>query len=90
MTNNQVVEAFYNKKRAKTKNLTSIGNKLISYNTTIAERIVINGITLIVKNITRYSNSTSKHQALVDKYNCITKNTVPRNTANLLNYISNK
>lgn len=89
MNNLDVINAFYDKKLGKNKNLTSTGNKLISYNTTIAERIYVDNITLIIKNITKYSSTTSKHQSLINKYNCVTKNSVPRNIANLKLYIDN-
>lgn len=88
MTNKQVADAFYDKKCCHSINMTSLGNKLLSFNTTIAERITIKGKTVIIKNITRYSRSTSKHQYLVDKYDCVTVNNVPRNTSNLSKYIN--
>lgn len=88
MTNKQVAEAFYDKKCCQGTNMTSLGNKLLSFSTTIAERTTIKGKTVIIKNITRYSNSTSKHQYLVDKYDYVTVNNVPINTANLSKYIN--
>lgn len=86
MKNSDVVAAFYEGKCAKTKNLESIGNKLISYNTTIAERIKVKGKIVIIKNTTRYSTSTSKHQGYITKYDYIAFD-VPRSTVNLIKYI---
>lgn len=86
-SNNDIVDDFYSKKLSNNRNLTSTGNKLISYNTTIAERIVINDVEHIIKNITKYSSSTFKHQRLVNKYDYITTKDVPKNTANLKKYI---
>ena len=89
-SNFDVAKAFYQKKRLSNKNLTSTGNKLISFSTTIAERICVDAdIVLIVKNVTKYSITTSKHQAYIHKYNCVTKDNVPKNTANLRKYINN-
>lgn len=88
-SNSDVVKSFYSKKLCKNKNLISIGNKIISYNTIIAERIVVDNITLIIKNVTKYSRSTAKHQGLINKYNCVTTNNVPINTTNLKKYIDN-
>lgn len=89
MTNKQVVEAFYDKKkRCESLNVTSLGNKLLSFSTTIAERTTIKGKTVIIKNITKYSPTTSKHQYLVDKYDYVTFSNVPIGTANLSKYIN--
>ena len=90
MSNKDIVKAFYEHKTAKSNNLTSIGNKLISYNTCIAERITVEGIVLIIKNVTKYSSSTAKHQSYINKYNCVTTDKVPINTANLKKYIDNE
>lgn len=86
MNNKDVVDAFYNKKCAKTKNLQSIGNTLVSYNTTIAQRINLDDINVVIKNTTRYSQSTSKHQSLITKYNFVAEK-VPVGVTNLRKYI---
>lgn len=57
MKNKEVVEAFLSGDVATGSNLRSTGYKLFSYRTCIAEWY--DGYLLI--NITRYSNTTSKH-----------------------------
>lgn len=59
MKNIHVIEAFLEKKTANGSNLYSDGNKLINYNTTLAQWH--DNYHLIVNN-TRYSASTSKNQ----------------------------
>lgn len=86
MRNEDVVKAFYERKCAKTKNLESTGDRLISFNTTIAERTTVLNELKIIKNITRYSVTTSKHQHYVNKFDYIADK-VPTNTANLIKYI---
>lgn len=82
MRNAEVCDLFLHNKRGKTRNLESTGEKLISYCTTIAQRI--DG--QIVFNKTRYSNSTSKHQHYLRRYDIVVDN-VPMNTANLHKFI---
>lgn len=86
MTNADVVKAFYQGKQASTKSeylwTNANGSKLFSYLTCIAQKI--DG--KVIKNITRYSNTTSKHQSLVINYDGVVIN-VPKNTTNLTKYI---
>ena len=57
-----------------------------SYRTVIAERVISDDKTVIIKNVTRYSNTTSKHQALLDKYDYIVTD-VPKGETNLIKYM---
>jgi len=63
MENNRVIEDFLNHKNSKSSNLISIDDKLISYDTCIAQ--FYNGYLLI--NTDKYSVTTSKQQ------NCLKK-----------------
>lgn len=85
---NEVIEAFYksipyaeNKGCSISTNCT--GNKLFSYSTCIAQRLSDGRI---IKNITRYSNTTSKHQYGITKFDMIVNN-VPIDSKNLINYL---
>lgn len=84
MTNNQVVELFLNKRKAKSLHMFSDGHKIWSYNTVVAQW---EGETLIF-NQTKYSRTTSKQvgglRAVRDKV--LTRITVPFNTQDLKNY----
>lgn len=57
MKNEEVVKNFLRKRTASGSNLTSTGNRLISYCTCIAEW----GEQYLVVNLTKYSSTTSRH-----------------------------
>lgn len=89
MKNSDVVKEFFNFMPAKGSNLESLGRKLISYNTTIAQ---FDEGCLYINN-TYYSMSSSRHvnyakreaerrPHLIIKY----VDNVPRNSANLMRY----
>lgn len=80
--NKDVVDAFYKGKKARNTNMLSTGFKLYSWDTCIAQNI--DG--KIIKNITKYSISTSRQQKLITKYDYIASN-VPFGTSNLKPYI---
>ena len=91
MNNQSVINAFVCGKSAKSSNgnLRSYGNKLVSYYTTIAQRLD-NGT--IVLNRTRYSVSTSKIQtwtkvAFHDNRNVVEVTDVPFGTTDLARYV---
>lgn len=82
----EVCEAFKHKRVEQGNSIYSTGYKFISYSTVIAQWI---GGKLII-NATRYSNTTSKHQAAIvwdKRYKPIYVYNVPIHTANLLKYI---
>ena len=87
MKNKDVIEMFLSKKPAKGSNLYSDGQKLINYNTTLAQWH--DNYHLIVNN-TRYSVSTSKNQnwlknAITSKRGIVVKDvySIPIDTKNL-------
>lgn len=87
MTNYNVVKAFYDDEKSiesSTGNLwiNQFGDKLYSYMTCIAQK-TDGGI---IKNITSYSQSTSKHQGLIDKFTFYAAN-VPRGCKDLIKYV---
>lgn len=91
MNNQSVINAFVCGKSAKSSNgnLRSYGNKLVSYYTTIAQRLD-NGT--IVLNRTKYSVSTSKIQtwtkgAFHDHRNVVEVTDVPFGTTDLARYM---
>lgn len=86
MTNYDVVKAFYNKEKAKTENVESTCIKLYSYNTVIAEHSVVKRKPCIIKNVTKYSHTTSKHQSYVNKYD-FTVDNLPIRTFDLKQYV---
>ena len=61
VSNTEVVLAFRDGKLAKSKSMTSLGDKLLSYGTVICEKYNDK----YYYNNTKYSNSTSKHQSIV-------------------------
>lgn len=67
MTNREVVQAFVRGEKGKSGSLKSTGDKLFSYQTAIAQRVVGNGELLsdYVINTTKYSVTTSRHQSLL-------------------------
>lgn len=65
-TNEDVVLKFYKKEQGHTQNLRSYGDKLMSYNTCIAQHFGLNGILI---NISNYDdNAIKNHLALVRKH----------------------
>jgi len=60
LSNQDVVQCFYDGKAGHNRSLRSTGDKLFSYQTVILQRI--RGI--LVGNTTKYSRTTSKHQTL--------------------------
>ena len=81
LTNAQVISKFENEVEGKSKNLTSRGGRLFSYQTVVAQWI--NG--KIVKNNTKYSRTTSK-QITHLHYHAITTKPVPFEAQNLKDY----
>ena len=63
-TNLSVIKAFVNNETASTTNLSTTGDKLVSYQTTIAQRDQEGNI---VVNITKYSPTTSKMQTYLKR-----------------------
>lgn len=91
MNNQSVINAFVCGKSAKSSNgnLKSFGNRLVSYYTTIAQRLD-NGT--IVLNCTKYSVSTSKIQtwtkgAFYGHRNVVEVTNVPLGTTDLQRYM---
>lgn len=91
MDNKSVINAFVCGKSAKSSNgnLKSFGNRLVSYYTTIAQRLD-NGT--IVLNNTKYSVSTSKIQtwtkgAFFGKRNVVEVTNVPLGATDLQKYV---
>ena len=91
MDNKSVINAFACGKSAMSynKNLKSFGNRLVSYYTTIAQRLD-NGT--IVLNRTKYSVSTSKIQtwtkgAFLGKRNVVEVTNVPLGATDLQKYV---
>ena len=88
MDNKSVINAFVCGKSAKSSNgnLKSLGNRLVSYYTTIAQRLD-NGT--IVLNRTKYSTSTSKIQSWTKRVfdghrNVVEVTNIPLGTTDLL------
>lgn len=86
ITNKDVIASFYEGKPNESNNLSTNGHKLFSYQTAIAERVISDDKTVIIKNVTRYSNTTSKPQALLDKYDYVVTD-VPKGEQNLIKYM---
>ena len=84
MRNEDVIKSFIHKVEAISYNgnLRSTGDRLFSYNTCIAEHLD-NGDTAI--NITKYSNTTSRHQNMLKQkmYTTLQVINVPINTQQL-------
>jgi hypothetical protein len=89
-TNNDVVDAFMHRMKLSSQNLSSTGDKLMSYNTCIIQRFV-DAETVYVINMTRYSSTTSRHRnsayKMIQKENCIMcfVHDIPINTRDLSN-----
>lgn len=84
MNNKEVVTAFLNHLTGKAPHLKSENGKLYSYNTVIAQWI--DGI--LVGNITKYSNTTSRHYYYVRPHVHPIARNVPINTQDLKPYIN--
>lgn len=91
MTNKQVINAFFDGHNGYAGNLMSFNDKLMSYNTCIAQR---DGVNLYI-NQTKYSVTTSKHKGMVERcannmagygYKIIHVDDVPINTKDLIKY----
>ena len=52
----------------------------------VNDKVISDDKTVIIKNVTRYSNTTSKHQALIDTYDYIVTD-VPKGETNLIKYM---
>lgn len=89
-TNEDVVNAFMHGMTLSSQNLSSTGDKLMSYNTCIIQRFA-DTETIYVINMTRYSSTTSRHRnsayRMIQKENCIIScvYNIPRNTRDLSN-----
>jgi hypothetical protein len=87
MKNIDVIKAFVNGKSACGSNLYSTGDKLVNYNTCIAE--YNENENRYILNITKYSSTTSRHQNALRKLlplGTICVNKIPKGTLNLLRY----
>ena len=85
LKNKEVAEAFYMRKSASNRNMTSTGDKLFSYHTCIAQDMSDYGV---IGNSTKYSKTTSTHLNYIRKYVTVwTTREVPRGTQSLTNYI---
>lgn len=93
MKNIEVIKAFLMGCIASTEHVTTDGRRLWSYNTCIAEKSVVDGKVVLIINTTKYSNTTSHHQGLLNRevpvtYNIIyTNNTVPKSTQHLTEFL---
>lgn len=85
-SNKSVVDAFYRGEKHRSNTMHSTGDKLYSFSTVIAQRIIRNGKPKIVKNMTKYSQSTSKHQSYVNKYDYILTCEIGRGVTDLNSY----
>lgn len=96
MKRKDIAEAFCVGDIGRNATLTSTGDKLISYNTVIAQRLNSNSSrsTVFVLNDTKYSTTSSTHLGYARRYlesRCIpyilTTKTVPYNTQDLEEYL---
>lgn len=90
ISNEKVVECFIQHKYAQSRNLKSTGVKLYSFDTCIAQWYAKDGIII---NKTKYSQTTSKHQYLlnyllkdVDNITIIEVNDIPKDEISLYAY----
>lgn len=86
VTNKDVVDSFMKGVPNKSDSMSTDGHKLLSYQTAIAQKVFNNDKITVIKNVTRYSNTTSKHQALIDTYDYIVTD-VPKGETNLIKYM---
>lgn len=94
-TNKEVVEAFVGKLASSTGNLMSSGDKLMSYQTCIAQWEDQKGISYLFVNTTYYSNTTSRYLNLlleriknVPRHICLIFHSVPIGTSDLMDYFN--
>lgn len=90
MKNKEVVYHFISRNIANSANLISTGNRLISYNTCIAEWYTSN---ILLINETYYSNTTSRHLNLLKRslpsyIQCFTISNIDRNTDTIEPYFN--
>ena len=86
MKNKDVVKSFYEGKPNKVTSLSTNGYKLYSFSTVIAQKIKVDDKEKIIKNITKYSTTTSKHQFYVDNFDYVVTD-VPRGATDLVKYM---
>lgn len=86
MKNEDVVKSFYEGKPNERPSLSTNGYKLFSYKTVIAQKVVIDDKTKIIKNITKYSHTTSKHQFYIDNFDYVVTD-VPKGATDLVKYM---
>lgn len=90
-----VAEAFCEGNSGYSTNLKSNGTKIVSYNTTIAQRALIDSsLPQLILNSTKYSRTTSRHLGYIRKYlenkgipYLLTTKRVPYNTFDLIKYL---
>lgn len=93
MKNIEVVKSFLIGCIASTEHVTTDGTRLWSYNTCIAEKSIVDGKVVLIINNTKYSQTTSHHQSLLNRevpvtYNVLyTNEPVPRNSQHLTEFI---
>lgn len=93
MRNIDVIKAFIDGKSACGSNLYSTGDKLVNYNTCIAQYYEENNKPIYILNKSKYSFTTSKHQNALERllclkyaYKIIRVMSIPKNTLDLLKY----
>lgn len=96
MKNIEVIDCFLKGIALRGNNIWTTGEKLYSYNTCIAEKAVIDGCSVMLINLTRFSTTTSRHRntlirrvfgsTIVRKY--VTG--VPKGATNLIKYKDNE
>ena len=90
-----VAEAFCEGKSGYSTNLKSNGTKIVSYNTTIAQKTLIDpSLPQFILNSTKYSRTTSTHLGYIRKYlekkgipYLLTTKHVPYDTFDLVKYL---
>ena len=90
-----IAEAFCEGNSGYSTNLKSNGTKIVSYNTTIAQRALIDSsLPQLILNSTKYSRTTSRHLGYIRKYlenkgipYLLTTKRVPYNTFDLIKYL---
>lgn len=90
MKNKEVVDNFISRNIAKSANLISTGDRLISYNTCIAEWYTSQ---ILLINETYYSNTTSRHLNILKRrlpsyIRCLTVSNIDRNINKIESYFN--
>lgn len=90
MKNKEVVDNFISRNIANSTNLISTGDRLISYNTCIAEWYTSN---ILLMNETYYSNTTSRHLNILKRnlpsyIQYLTVSNISRNTDKIESYFN--